>query len=228
MFALSIRCLKISVYQYITMVYWYSDIYTVLENIRISMYHNFCKVIQKPCHHQRNSSVNTNWVKSSIALAKTDPGEAKRTEPDGPVSWTHPYCVRSPQWPPPSTQVPSSFSWSHSCLGVFIWGQTNLLNIDIFKHVPPGLLGPLAVLSNTLLYTLPQSSPQRHLLCGILIQVSPEEIECKKRVIFFLPFSPGQLGMKILISGSDNNWLCVRNFQLLHLLLSCHSNSPSW
>ena len=137
MFALSIRCLKISVYQYITMVYWYSDIYTVLENIRISMYHNFCKVIQKPCHHQRNSSVNTNWVKSSIALAKTDPGEAKRTEPDGPVSWTHPYCVRSPQWPPPSTQVPSSFSWSHSCLGVFIWGQTNLLNIDIFKTCAP-------------------------------------------------------------------------------------------
>ena len=114
MFALSIRCLKISVYQYITMVYWYSDIYTVLENIRISMYHNFCNVIQKPCHHQRNSSVNTNWVKSSIALAKTDPGEAKRTKPDGPVSWTHPYCVRSPQWPPPSTQAPSSFSWSHS------------------------------------------------------------------------------------------------------------------
>ena len=66
------------------------------------------------CHHQGNESKQTNWVKSSIALSKTDPGEAKRTKPDGPVSWTHPYCVRSPQWPPPSTQAPSSFSWSHS------------------------------------------------------------------------------------------------------------------
>ena len=185
MFALSIRCLKISEYQYITMVYWYSSICTVLENIRISMYHNFCKVIQKPCHHQRNSSVNTNWVKSSIALAKTDPGEAKRTKPDGPVSWTHPYCVRSPQWPPPSTQAPSSFSWSHSLPRGFHL-RANKILISL-KHVPPGLLGPVAVLSNTLLYTLPQSSPQRHLLCGILIQVSPEEIECKKRGIFSCP-----------------------------------------
>ena len=44
--------------------------------------------------------------------------------------------------------------------------MSSLLNFS------PGLLGPVAILSNTLLLILPHTSTHRHLLCGFLIQVS--------------------------------------------------------
>ena len=35
----------------------------------------------------------------------------------------------------------------------------------------PGILGPVAIVSNSLLFLLPTDSPQRSILCGLLIQV---------------------------------------------------------
>ena len=35
----------------------------------------------------------------------------------------------------------------------------------------PGILGPVAIVSNSLLLLLPTDSPQRSILCGLLIQV---------------------------------------------------------
>ena len=61
---------------------------------------------------------------------------------------------------------------SSSCLPLFCWHFSRLLvSVWISQGRKPGILGPVAIVSNSLLFLLPTESPQRSILCGLLIQV---------------------------------------------------------